>query len=100
MRAKDKSFNASLQTDFDNTIGQLNVVRQDIGRVLINLFNNAFYSVTEKQRLLSATGEAFEPTVSVATRRSNTGGIELHIRDNGGGIPQNIVDKIYHPFFT
>jgi len=101
MRAKDKTFNATLQTDFDSSIGKINVVPQDIGRVLLNLYNNAFYAVTEKKKM---TGENYQPTVSVVTKHMNSslgdGGIEVHVKDNGTGIPQKVVDKIFQPFFT
>jgi two-component system NtrC family sensor kinase len=96
MRAKDKTFNATLQTDFDTTIGKINVVPQDIGRVLLNLLNNAFYAVMQKKK---DTNENYEPTVSVYTKKVN-GKIEIHVKDNGSGIPQKVVDKIFQPFFT
>ncbi|MEO6218872.1 MAG: ATP-binding protein [Ginsengibacter sp.] len=96
LSAKDKSFHATLQTDFDSSIEKLNIVPQDIGRVLLNLYNNAFYSVTEKMKLQP---ESYEPTVSVSTKKIN-GKVEIKIRDNGNGIPQNMVDKIFQPFFT
>jgi signal transduction histidine kinase/tetratricopeptide (TPR) repeat protein len=96
LRAKDKTFNASFKTDYDESIEKVNVVSQDIGRAILNLFTNAFYSVTEKKRLLN--GE-YEPTVSVTTRMRN-GKVELSVKDNGVGIPQKILDKIYQPFFT
>jgi len=96
LRAKDKSFNATFKTDFDEKIQKVNVVPQDIGRVILNLLTNAFYSVTEKKKQLN--GE-FEPTVSVSTRMADDK-IELRVKDNGIGIPQKILDKIYQPFFT
>jgi signal transduction histidine kinase len=96
LRAKDKTFNATLQTDFDEAIGKINVVPQDIGRVLLNLFNNAFYAVMQKKK---EVGNAYEPTVSVATKKVD-GKIEIHVRDNGVGIPQKVVHKIFQPFFT
>jgi signal transduction histidine kinase len=95
-RAKDKSFNATLQTDFDSTLGKINVVPQDIGRVLLNLFNNAFYSVMQKKKELN---ENYEPTVSVCTKKFD-GKVEIHVKDNGVGIPQKVMDKIFQPFFT
>ncbi len=105
MRAKDKSFNATLQTAFDTSIGKINIVPQDIGRVLLNLFNNAFYAVTEKKKSpYPLKGDNYEPTVSVTTKRINSpsgvGGIEIHVKDNGNGIPQKVLDKIFQPFFT
>jgi len=96
MRAKDKSFNATLQTDFDATIGKINIVPQDIGRVLLNLFNNAFYAVTEKKKQMNGK---YEPTVSVSTEKRD-GTIEIHVKDNGNGVPQKVMDKIFQPFFT
>jgi len=96
MRAKNKAFHATLETDFDKTIGKINIIPQDIGRVLLNLFNNAFYSVNEKQK---KTGESYEPIVSVSTKKINDK-IEIRVRDNGAGIAQKVLDKIYQPFFT
>ncbi len=96
IRAKDKTFNANLKTDFDNSIGKINLVPQDIGRVLLNLYNNAFYAVNEKKR---AADESYKPIVSVQTKRIYDE-IEIRVSDNGNGIPQHIVDKIFQPFFT
>src|SRR4051795_1903849 len=96
IRAKEKSFNATLQTDFDNTIGKINIVPQDIGRVLLNLYNNAFYAVNEKKK---NTNENYEPTISVCTKRVD-GRVEIHVKDNGVGIPQKVIDKIFQPFYT
>jgi len=96
LRAKDKDFNATLKTDFDETTGMINIIPQDIGRVLLNLINNAFYAVNEKeQQGLSG----FEPTVSVSTTKVRDM-IEVKVADNGNGIPQSISDKIFQPFFT
>jgi signal transduction histidine kinase len=89
-----------MQTDFDNNIEKINVVPQDIGRVLLNLFNNAFYAVNEKQKAESLTQNAeYKPLVSVSTKKLNDK-IEIKVADNGNGIPQNIIDKIFQPFFT
>ena len=96
LRAKDKSFNAAISTDFDETIEKINVIPQDIGRVLLNLFNNAFYSVTAKKKTLNGD---FEPALSVCTKKVN-GKIEIHVKDNGRGVPQHVLDKIFQPFFT
>ena len=100
MRAKDKEFNAEIKTDFDKSIGKINIIPQDIGRVLLNLFNNAFYAVNEKLKAESLTQNAeYKPTVVVTTKKINNA-VEIKIFDNGNGIPQNIVDKIFQPFFT
>jgi signal transduction histidine kinase len=100
LRAKDKSFNATMKSDFDESIGKVNMISQDMGRVILNLFNNAFYAVGEKQKANGlANGEKYEPTVSVTTKKID-GHISLHVKDNGNGIPQNLVDKIFQPFFT
>ena len=96
LRAKDKSFNAAFKTDFDSDLPKVNVVSQDIGRVILNLFNNSFYSVTEKKK---QSKDGYEPVVSVSTKSLN-GKIEIRIRDNGMGVPQKIMDKIFQPFFT
>ena len=96
LRAKDKTFNAEFQTDFDESIERMNVVPQEIGSVLLNLFNNAFYAVNEKKQKLNG---AFEPVVSVTTRKEN-GKISIKVTDNGSGIPENLLDKVFQPFFT
>ncbi|MDX1333921.1 MAG: ATP-binding protein, partial [Robiginitalea sp.] len=96
LRAKDKSFNAVMETDFDESIGKVEVVPQDIGRVILNLVTNAFHAVSERK---SKEPEGYEPTVWVATRKTNDG-VELAVRDNGGGIPDKIKEKIFQPFFT
>jgi signal transduction histidine kinase len=98
MRARDKNFNAEFTTDFDETIGKINAVPQDIGRVLLNLFNNAFYAVSKPPNPLKGSND-YEPTVSISTKRLD-GKILISVKDNGPGIPQNIVDKIFQPFFT
>ena len=101
MRAKDKSFNASTKTEFDINIGKVNVVSQDIGRVILNLINNAFYAVDEKKKQV---GDGFEPIVTVSTKSIKPPlgglGVEIKVADNGNGIPQKIMDKIFQPFFT
>ena len=96
LRAKDKTFNATMKTDFDNSIGKINIIPQDIGRVLLNLYNNAFYAVNEQ---ISKNLISYEPTVSVTTKKSESHVI-ITVSDNGNGIPQKIVDKIFQPFFT
>jgi two-component system NtrC family sensor kinase len=95
-RAKDNTFNASMVTDFDGSIGKIKLVPQEMGRLLINLYTNAFYAVSEKKKL---TSEPYEPTVTVTTKKINNM-IEIKIRDNGTGIPEGIADKIFQPFFT
>jgi len=95
-RAKDNSFNATLKTDFDNTIGNINVIPQDIGRVLLNLYNNAFYAVNEKSKQHI---DGYEPTVSVITKKMGDK-VFIRVKDNGNGIPQKVVGKIFQPFFT
>ncbi|WP_051189333.1 tetratricopeptide repeat-containing sensor histidine kinase [Daejeonella oryzae] len=96
LRAKDKEFNSSFNTDFDQSIGKLDILPQDIGRVLLNLFNNAFYSVNEKKKQLNGD---FEPLVTVTTKRVGSK-IELSVKDNGSGIAQKSLEKIFQPFFT
>ena len=96
LRAKDKSFNASIKTDFDSTIPTINLVSQDIGRAVLNLLTNAFYAVNEKRK----TGTVgFTPTVTIATKKLE-GKVEIRISDNGNGIPGKVLDKIFQPFFT
>ncbi|MDN3657272.1 ATP-binding protein [Ferruginibacter paludis] len=96
LRAKDKSFNAILKTDFDDTIGNINIIPPDIGRVILNLITNAFYAVDEKKK---SGIENYEPTVLISTKKKNDY-VEVAVKDNGNGIPQKIVDKIFQPFFT
>ena len=96
LRAKDKTFQAKFETHFDKTIEKISVLPQDIGRVLLNLFTNAFYSVTKKNK---HHPEDYEPCVSVTTKRLKDK-VEIRVRDNGMGIPQKVLDKIFQPFFT
>jgi two-component system NtrC family sensor kinase len=96
LRAKDKSFNASMKTDFDESIGNINIIPQDIGRVILNLITNAFYVVDEKKK---SGIENYEPTVSLTTKKIQSK-VEVKVTDNGNGIPQKILDKIFQPFFT
>ena len=101
LRAKDNSFNATMKTDYDESIGNINIISQDIGRVILNLITNAFYAVIEKK---SQQPENYEPIVTVSTKRLGSplgdGGIEIRVADNGNGIPQKVLDKIFQPFFT
>jgi two-component system, NtrC family, sensor kinase len=97
LRAKDKSFNAKFETHFDPTIEKINVVPQDIGRVILNLINNAFYAVSDKASMTKDRN--YEPTVTVNTKKL-ANNIELRVMDNGNGIPKTIVGKIFQPFFT
>jgi signal transduction histidine kinase/ligand-binding sensor domain-containing protein len=96
LRAKDKSFNTVMKTDFDPEIGKIEVIPQDIGRVLLNLYNNAFYAVAERDKNQEGN---YEPTVEVSTKKSGKK-IEIRVKDNGNGIPQNMLNKIFQPFFT
>ncbi|MET0638147.1 MAG: ATP-binding protein [Chitinophagaceae bacterium] len=118
LRAKDKSFNATMKADFDNSLPLINVIPQDLGRVVLNLITNAFYAVTEKSSRAGAAasgtifqdgemdrktgdfpGEKYEPTVTVSTK--NLGNkVEIRVSDNGNGIPEGVMDKIFQPFFT
>ena len=104
LRAKDKTFNATMKTDFDETIGNISIIPQDIGRVILNLITNAFYVVNERAKQNIA---GYEPTISVSTHRSLSlptgqagGEVLIKVKDNGNGIPQKILDKIFQPFFT
>jgi two-component system NtrC family sensor kinase len=96
LRAKDKAFNALMDTHFDPAAGKVDIVSQDIGRVLLNLFNNAFYAVAERKK---KGEEGYEPTVTVTTKRVDRK-VRITIRDNGTGIAQAVRDKIFQPFFT
>ncbi len=104
LRAKDKSFNADFKCDFDESLPKINVIPQDIGRVLLNLINNAFYAVSSKASAMEDS--KYKPEVLISTRVSLSGGIngkkriEILIKDNGPGIPDEIKDKIFQPFFT
>ena len=116
LRAKDKSFNATMITDFDETIGKINIIPQDIGRVILNLINNAFYAAPlPPQGGFSDPDYKHVPTVWVSTKRINSpsgsqaerregtefgGKVEIKVKDNGPGISQKILDKIFQPFFT
>ena len=104
LRAKDKNFNATMKTDFDETISKINIIPQDMGRVILNLITNAFYACTERSR--SAVNERknldqkdYEPTVTVTTKKEGDKAL-ISITDNGNGIPKKVLDKIFQPFFT
>jgi two-component system NtrC family sensor kinase len=101
LRAKDKSFNATMKTDFDERVGNINIVPHDIGRVILNLINNAFYAVSEKtlSAVITPTTVKYEPTVSVRTKKVGAK-VLITVKDNGNGIPQKVLDKIFQPFFT
>jgi signal transduction histidine kinase len=100
LRAKDKSFNASMKTDFDDSIGTINIVPQDIGRAILNLITNAFYAVAERKTLRQAQGDSsYEPAVTVSTKKEGDK-VLISVKDNGNGIPQKVLDKIFQPFFT
>jgi signal transduction histidine kinase len=101
LRARDKSFNATMKTDFDQSIGRINIVAQDIGRVILNLINNAFYAVDERKKALQPPKGAadYEPTVTVSTKKFDDK-VLISVKDNGNGISQKVVDKIFQPFFT
>jgi len=102
LRAKDKSFNATLKSDFDASIGNINIIPQDIGRVILNLITNAFYAVNEKKK---QQPEGYEPTVTVSTEvvippAGGQRGVKISVKDNGNGIPEKVMEKIFQPFFT
>ena len=101
LRAKDKSFNATIKTDFDASLEKVNIIPQEIGRVILNLLTNAFYAVNEKQQAAQPLeGEIpYDPTVLISTKKVGDS-VLISITDNGNGIPKKIVDKIFQPFFT
>jgi len=96
IRARDKSFHAKFETDFDDSLEKINLVPQDIGRVILNLVNNAFYAVHEKAKQHIA---GYDPMVTVSTKKIN-GKVEIRVADNGNGIPVSVKEKIFQPFFT
>ncbi len=103
LRAKDKSFKATMKTDFDQSIGKINIIPQDIGRVILNLLTNAFYVVDEKMKAYQAepaeAGKVYDPTVSISTKKISDK-VEIRVTDNGSGIPKKVLEKIFQPFFT
>ena len=96
LRARDKSFNARMQTDFDPEAGALEVVPQEFGRVLLNLITNAFHAVCERS---NESDESFTPEVTVCTKKTGNR-MSISVADNGNGIPPAILDKIFQPFFS
>ncbi|MGB5500149.1 MAG: HAMP domain-containing sensor histidine kinase, partial [Maribacter sp.] len=100
LRAKDKSFNAKFETHFDEGIGMVKIIPQDIGRVILNLITNAFYVVDDKSSSAKASGDTkYEPTVSISTKKVGKK-VEIKVLDNGNGIPKKVLEKIFQPFFT
>ena len=100
LRAKDKSFNATIKTDFDETIGKINIIPQDIGRVVLNLINNAFYAVDEKESKNRMDMNQRYRSTKVQKTLKGWRKVEIKVTDNGNGIPQKVLDKIFQPFFT
>jgi signal transduction histidine kinase len=96
LRAKEKGFNVDFKMDFDKTVGQIDIVPQDMGRVLLNIYNNAFYAVHEKA-IHQKNG--YLPMIFVSTKKQGST-IQIAIKDNGNGIPKKVIDKIFQPFFT
>jgi signal transduction histidine kinase len=109
LRAKDKSFNADFKTDFTTNLPKIKVVPQDIGRVMLNLLNNAFYAVNERNKIIHNKTpvidgkvdvlEKYIPLVTISTKNTSNA-IEIIIKDNGTRIPQEVINKIFQPFFT
>ncbi len=99
LRAKDKALNVTMLTDFDKSIEKTELIPQEIGRALLNIYNNAFYAVQEKSNYANPMFPDYVPTVSVHTKNLKNK-VEIRVRDNGEGIPQKIVNKIFQPFFT
>lgn len=96
LRAKDKSFNAAMKTDFDPSVGKIDVLPQDLGRVVLNLITNAFYAVNDRKKKMEP---GYEPTITVSTQKLENK-VMINVRDNGMGIPQRVQEKIFQPFFT
>jgi signal transduction histidine kinase len=109
LKAKDNNFNATMETHFDPNLPKIEIIPQDIGRVLLNLINNAFYAVNERANLLNLEKQSgdenltdldYKPTVSVTTQKTDNSQLLISVKDNGSGIPEHIKDKIFQPFFT
>ncbi|MCK9203701.1 MAG: ATP-binding protein [Bacteroidales bacterium] len=96
MRAKDKSFNTSIKTQLDPVVGKASVVPQDLSRVILNIVNNSCYALDEKTKKLIP---GFAPEVIISTTKVKDK-IEIRIKDNGTGIPEHVLEKIFNPFFT
>ncbi|HSU29076.1 MAG TPA: ATP-binding protein, partial [Chitinophagaceae bacterium] len=96
LRAREKTFNAQIKSELDPAAGKVNIIPQEIGRVLLNLFNNAFYAVSDKAKMKI---DGYEPTVTVKTKKSGDK-VLIAVKDNGNGIPERIREKIFQPFFT
>jgi signal transduction histidine kinase len=96
LRSKDKSFNVKIKTEFDETISNIKIIPQEIGKVLLNVYNNSFYAVNEKYK---QQRDGYEPSVTVTTKKIGDK-VEIKVKDNGNGIPQKVLDKIFQPFFT
>ncbi len=97
IRAKDKSFNAFFETHLDESIGKINIQPQEMGRVVLNLINNAFFAVSEKKKIMP---DDYKPTVIISTKKINENTLLIVVEDNGSGIPTKVIDKIFQPFFT
>jgi signal transduction histidine kinase len=96
LRGRDPSFNVAIETDYDPTVGLIRVVPQDLGRVFLNIVDNACYAAHERRK---SAGPGFTPTIRVSTRALGDR-VEVRIRDNGGGVPEAIRDQVFNPFFT
>ncbi len=96
VRAKDKSFNTKLETNYDENLKKIEINRQDVGRVLLNVYNNAFYAVGQRAKIQA---EGYHPLVAISTHKKN-GRLFIKVKDNGNGIPEQIAGKIFQPFFT
>lgn len=95
-KTKHKIFRCDVQTSYDANIGRVHLIPEDVGHALVNLYNNAFYSMNEKMKL---PGNRYEPVITITTERKGNKAL-IRVRDNGIGIPAKIMDKIFQPFFT